>query len=304
MKIQKGTKRIERINTDHIFYFTNGFLLIVFTAACAYPILCLISQAISDPTQVGMGVVTFYPRGFSLRGFYEVLKDRWLIHGFFMSILYAVVGTAVNIAITYITAFALSRKELPGRGFIQFLFAFTMWFSGGLIPQYLLMKNLGLLDSFWALILPGAMSVWNMIVCRTFLQNSIPEELFEAARMDGAGYIRYMVRITLPLSKAILAVLVLWYAIGHWNSYFNALVYISNKNLKPFSLYLREYLVLNSTMDIADLMAGEMAGMDLRGVTELMKNSLILLSCLPLWILYPFVKKYLVQGVMIGSVKG
>ena len=142
------------------------------------------------------------------------------------------------------------------------------------------------------------------VSARTFLQNSIPEELFEAARMDGAGYIRYMVRITLPLSKAILAVLVLWYAIGHWNSYFNALVYISNKNLKPFSLYLREYLVLNSTMDIADLMAGEMAGMDLRGVTELMKNSLILLSCLPLWILYPFVKKYLVQGVMIGSVKG
>ncbi|HJA92061.1 MAG TPA: carbohydrate ABC transporter permease [Candidatus Eisenbergiella merdipullorum] len=291
-------------NSDRPFYFLNGLLLILFTIICGYPILCIISQAISDPLQVGLGLVTFYPRGFSLKGFQYVLKDRWLIHGFLMSILYTVTGTVINVMLTYITAFSLSRRELPGRGFLQLFFAFTMWFSGGMIPEYLLVKNMGLIDNFWALILPGAMSVWNMIVCRTFLQNSIPEELFDAAKVDGAGYVRYMLEITVPLSKAIIAVLVLWYAIGHWNSYFNALIYITDKSLRPFSLYLRDYLVMQSTMDIADLTAGESVRKDLQGITELMKNSLILLSCLPLWILYPFIRKYLVQGVMIGSVKG
>jgi len=146
--------------------------------------------------------------------------------------------------------------------------------------------------------------LWNMIVCRTFLANTIPEELFEAAAIDGAGYVRYMLVIALPLSKAIIATLILWYAIAHWNAYFGALIYINKKALKPFSLYLREYLVQQNTMDIAELTAGEEVRMDLMGITELMKNSLTLLSCLPLWILYPFVQKYLVQGVMIGSVKG
>lgn len=304
MSAKKTKNKTMTTNSDRVFYFVNGLVLILFTIVCVYPILCIISQAVSDPAQVGMGLVTFYPRGFSLQGFKEVLKDKWLINGFLMSILYTVVGTVINIVITFITAFALSRKELPGKGFIQLLFAFTMWFSGGLIPQYLIMKSYGLIDTFWSLILPGAMSVWNMIVCRTYLQNSIPEELFDAAKMDGAGYFRYMIQIIIPLSKSILAVLVLWYAIAHWNAYFDALVYISDKTLKPFSLYLREYLVMNSTMDIADLTAGEEVGMGLMGLIELMKNSLILLSCLPLWILFPFVKKHLVQGVMIGSVKG
>ncbi len=291
-------------NSDRPFYLLNGILLALFTIVCVYPILCIVSQAISDPVQVGLGLVTFYPRGFSLKGFQYVLKDRWLIHGFLMSVLYTVTGTVINVMLTYITAFSLSRRELPGRGFLQLFFAFTMWFSGGIIPEYLLVKNMGLIDNFWALILPGAMSVWNMIVCRTFLQNSIPEELFEAVKVDGAGYIRYMLEITIPLSKAIIAVLVLWYAIGHWNSYFNALIYITDKSLRPFSLYLRDYLVMQNTMDIADLTAGEAVRKDLQGITELMKNSLILLSCLPLWILYPFIRKYLVQGVMLGSVKG
>lgn len=290
-------------SSDTIFYFINGTILTLFTLICVYPILCIISQAISDPAQVGLGLVSFYPKGFSLEGFTRVLKDQWLINGFKMSVLYTVIGTLLNVVLTYITAFALSRKELLGRGPIQLFFAFTMWFNGGLIPNYLLMRDLELLNTFWALILPTAINVWNMIVCRTFLQNSIPEELFDSARVDGAGYLRYMLEIVLPLSKAILAVLVLWYAIAHWNAYFDALVYITDKTLKPFSLYLREYLVLDNAMDIADLI-GEEARKDLQGMTELMKNSLILMSCLPLWILYPFIRKYLVQGVMIGSVKG
>lgn len=304
MKTHRRTYKRTQWNSDKLFYFMNGSVLILFSVACLYPILCIIAQAISEPQQVGLGLVSFYPKGFSLAGFINVLKDKWLIRGFGMSVLYTLVGTLLNVAITYITGFALSRKELLGRGAIQLFFAFTMWFSGGLIPSYLLMKDLDLLNTFWALILPGAMSVWNMIVCRTFLQNSIPEELFDSARVDGAGYIRYMLQIVLPLSKAIIAVLVLWYAIGHWNAYFDALIYITDKTLKPFSLYLRDYLVMESSMDISDLMAGEVVRKDLQGLSELMKNSLILLSCLPLWILYPFIRKYLVQGVMIGSVKG
>lgn len=301
-RITSGSRK-RRVG-DSQFYFFNGLILIIFTIVCLYPILCIMAQAISDPTQVGLGLVTFYPKGFSLKGFYHVLKDRWLVRGFFMSIFYTVAGTAINVVLTYITAFAFSRKELMGRNFLQLIFAFTMWFSGGVIPMYLLIKNLGLINSIWALLLPSGMSVWNMIVCRTFLQNSIPEELFDSAQVDGAGYFRYMMQITIPLSKAIIAVLVLWYAIAHWNAYFDALIYINDKSLKPFSLYLRDYLVAGNSMDIAELTAGEEVRKDLQGITELMKNSLILLSCLPLWILYPFIRKYLVQGVMIGSVKG
>lgn len=289
---------------EKVFYAVNALLLILFAVLCLYPVLCIISQGISDPSKVGLGLVTFYPQGFSLEGFRYVLKDRWLLNGFKMSVFYTVAGTAINIVITYLTAFALSRRELMGRGFLNLFFAFTMWFSGGIIPFYLQVKSLGMINTPWALLLPGALSVWNMIVCRTFLSTTIPEELFDAASIDGAGYVRYMLVIALPLSKAIIAVLTLWYAIGHWNSYFNALIFINDKTLKPFSLYLREYLVQSATMDIAELTAGEEVRADLIGMTELMKNALILMSCLPLWILYPFIQKYLVQGVMIGSVKG
>ena len=304
MKKKRHASPIRSIKGDCVFYAINNSVLILFSVICAYPILCIIAGAISDPAQVGLGLVTFYPKGFSLQGFRHVLHDSWMVHGFLMSVFYTVTGTAINIVITFLTAFALSRRELLGRGAINLLFAFTMWFSGGIIPSYLLIRNLGMINTAWALLIPGAMSVWNMIVCRTFLANTIPEDLFEAASIDGCGYVRYMLTIALPLSKAIVAVLVLWYAIGHWNSYFSALIYINKKELRPFSLYLREYLVQQNTMDIAELTAGEEVRMDLMGMTELMKNALTLLSCLPLWLLYPFIQKYLVQGVMIGSIKG
>ena len=303
-KKKKTVSPVKDTKGEKVFYAINTTFLVLFSLVCLYPILCIIAQGISNPKDVGMGLVTFYPRGFSLQGFARILDNQWLINGFGMSVFYTVVGTAINIFVTFLTAYVLSRRELMGRSFLNLLFAFTMWFSGGIIPSYLLVKNMGLINTVWALMIPGAMSVWNMIVCRTFLQNSIPEELFEAASIDGAGYVRYMLVIVLPLSKAILAVLVLWYAIGHWNAYFNALIYINKKELKPFSLYLREYLVVNSTMDVADLTAGEDVASELIGIMELMKNSLTLLSCLPLWILYPFIQKYLVQGVMVGSVKG
>lgn len=303
-KVKIKSSPIKDSKGERVFYFLNGLFLLLFAVICLYPVLCIIAGAISDPKQVGLGLVTFYPKGFSLEGFRLVLKDKWILNGFGMSVFYTVAGTAINIVLTFITAYALSRRELMGRTFISLLFAFTMWFSGGIIPTYLLVRNMGMINTVWALLLPGAMSVWNMIVCRTFLQNTIPEELFDAASIDGAGYVRYMLTIALPLSKAIIAVLVLWYAIAHWNAYFNALIYITNKKLKPFSLYLREYLVQQNTMDIAELTAGEEIRMDLLGTSELMKNSLTLISCLPLWILYPFVQKYLVKGVMIGSVKG
>ncbi|MEG0767667.1 MAG: carbohydrate ABC transporter permease, partial [Clostridia bacterium] len=202
---------------EKVFYAVNAAALSLLMIACIYPILCIISGAISDPAAVSNGRVTFYPIGFSLEGFRLVLKDNALITGFLNTVFYTVVGTVLNVFVTVITAYSLSRRELIGRGVISFFFAFTMWFSGGIIPFYLLVKQLGMMNTRWALIIPGLMSVWSMIVCRTFIASTIPEDIFEASSIDGCGYFRYFFLMVLPLSKAILAVLSLWYAIGHWN---------------------------------------------------------------------------------------
>lgn len=298
--MKRKTSPIRDTASERVFYAVNAGLLILLALTCLYPLLCIVSGAISSPLKVSLGLVTFYPQGFSLRGFQLVLRNASIVRGFGNSVFYTVFGTLLNVVFTFITGFALSRRELKGRNIMSFYMAFTMWFSGGLIPSYLLMRSLGLPNTIWVMLIPGLVSVWNVIVCRTFIQSTIPEELYEAASIDGCGYARYMVVIVAPLSKAILAVLSLWYAIGHWNSYFGALLYIYDKDLKPLSLFLREYLVVQQTMDLS--------GMDLEheslGLVELMKNSLILMSCLPLWILYPFMQKFLVRGVMIGSVKG
>ena len=246
------------------------------------------------------GKVTFYPIGFNLRGFELNLQNANVLRGFVNSLFYTVVGTALNVVVTLITAYTLSRRELPGRTGISFFMAFTMWFGGGIIPFFLLVRDLGLLNSRWSLLITGLMSVWNVVVCRTYITSTVPDEMFEAASIDGCGYFRFFAVMVLPLSKAIIAVLTLWYAIGHWNSYFHALIFISDKSKQPLQLLLRSMLVTDLTMDLS--------GIDVEteslGVQELMRNSLILIACLPLWILYPFVQRFFVKGVMIGSVKG
>lgn len=296
----KSKARSLDTRSERVFYFSNGLLLTLFLLLTLYPILCLISGAISDPVAVYTGKVTFYPIGFNLRGFELNLQNANVLRGFANSLFYTVAGTALNVVVTLITAYALSRRELPGRTGISFFMAFTMWFGGGIIPFFLLVRDLGLLNSRWSLLITDLMSVWNVVVCRTYITSTVPDEMFEAASIDGCGYFRFFAVMVLPLSKAIIAVLTLWYAIGHWNSYFHALIFISDKSKQPLQLLLRSMLVTDLTMDLS--------GIDVEteslGVQELMRNSLILIACLPLWILYPFVQRFFVKGVMIGSVKG
>ena len=222
--------------------------------------------------------------------------------GFINSLFYTVVGTTINLVMTLTAAYCLSRRDLPGRNGIMLLFTFTMFFSGGMIPSYMMVQSLGILNTRWALLLPGAIGVYNLIVARTFIINSIPLELLEASQMDGCSDVMYYLKVVIPLSKAIIAVLVLFYGVGHWNAYFNAMIYLHDKSLYPLTLFLREILMASqidpSTVQDPELQArlAEMAGA--------IKYSLIVVSMVPVLIIYPFVQKYFVKGVMIGSVKG
>lgn len=296
----KRNNHIKETGSEKVFYFLNGLFLTFFFLITLYPILCMVSGAISSPSAVARGSVTFYPIGFSLRGFELNLQNAKVITGFLNSVFYTVVGTILNLGITLLTAYVMSRKELPFRSAISFFMAFTMWFSGGMIPNFLLIRNLGMFNTRWALLIPGMLNVWNMIVCRTYITSTIPDEMFEAASIDGCGYVRFWVKMVLPLSTAIIAVLTLWYSISHWNSYFNALLYVYDPKKQPLQLFLRSLLVTDMAADFSDVDTAT----ESLGIQELMKNSMILIACLPLWILYPFVQRYFVEGVMIGSVKG
>ncbi len=292
--------RIPLMRKEKVFYAVNGLFLTLFFITTLYPLLCLISSAISEPTAVYTGRVTFYPVGFSLRGFEINLQNINLLNGFKNSVIYTVLGTALIVSVTMVTAFALSRRELIGRSALSFFFAFTMWFSGGLIPFFLLVRDLGMYNTIWAVIIPGVVNVWYIIVCRTYINSTISEEMFEAASIDGCGYFRFLWQMVLPLSTPVIAVLTLWAAIGHWNSYFNAMIFLQNKAMRPLQLFLRDYLIASNVVDMSnvDFTTESM------GLQELVKNSMILLSVLPLWILYPFIQKYFVSGIMVGAVKG
>ena len=292
--------RIPLMRKEKVFYAVNGLFLTLFFITTLYPLLCLISSAISEPTAVYTGRVTFYPVGFSLRGFEINLQNINLLNGFKNSVIYTVLGTALIVSVTMVTAFALSRRELIGRSALSFFFAFTMWFFGGLIPFFLLVRDLGMYNTIWAVIIPGVVNVWYIIVCRTYINSTISEEMFEAASIDGCGYFRFLWQMVLPLSTPVIAVLTLWAAIGHWNSYFNAMIFLQNKAMRPLQLFLRDYLIASNVVDMSnvDFTTESM------GLQELVKNSMILLSVLPLWILYPFIQKYFVSGIMVGAVKG
>ena len=292
--------RIPLMRKEKVFYAVNGLFLTLFFITTLYPLLCLISSAISEPTAVYTGRVTFYPVGFSLRGFEINLQNINLLNGFKNSVIYTVLGTALIVSVTMVTAFALSRRELIGRSALSFFFAFTMWFSGGLIPFFLLVRDLGMYNTIWAVIIPGVVNVWYIIVCRTYINSTISEEMFEAASIDGCGYFRFLLQMVLPLSTPVIAVLTLWAAIGPWTSYFNAMNFLPNKAMRPLQLFLRDYLIASNVVDMSnvDFTTESM------GLQELVKNSMILLSVLPLWILYPFIQKYFVSGIMVGAVKG
>ena len=301
---KEGTRaglKIKPTVDDRLFTLINDGLLLFAFLIVLYPLIYILSSAFSSPTAVSSGRVILWPVDFSLEGFAAVFKHKAIVSGFANTIFYTAVGTAVNIFMTVLAAYPLSRRSMPGRRLILFLFTFTMIFNGGLIPSYMLNSQLGLINTRAVMIIPIALSVYNVIICRTFFESTIPDELIEAAQIDGCSHIRIVAQIVLPLSKAIIAVLVLFYALSHWNSYFQAFIYLSDKSKYPLQIILRDILVLNS---VSDIIADPALYAARQGMAELLKYSLIIVSSAPFMVAYPFVSKHFVKGVMIGSVKG
>jgi multiple sugar transport system permease protein/putative aldouronate transport system permease protein len=287
---------------DKVFYFFNGLFLGVMLIITLYPVIFVVSSSFSGVEAVTTGKVVLWPVDPGIEGYIAVFRNQYILSGYFNSFFYTVAGISINVSLTLLAGFALSRREIVGYTVLNFFFAFTMWFSGGMKPNYLLVKNLGILNTRWAMLLPGAISIWNLIITRSFFQNTIPNELYESASLDGCGYFRYFFSIVLPLSGAITAVISMFYAVGHWNAYFDAFLYLSDKALFPLQIILRDILIQNS-IDIGMLLDPEMATTN-NGLEDLLKYSLIMVACVPVWCIYPFVLKYFVKGVMVGSIKG
>ncbi len=297
--------------SDRIFYFINGAMLILFFLLVLLPTLTLFANAFSHSDAVAGGKVTFWPLnktesgyrlGVSMEGFKAVFKNNKVITGYVNTIIYTVSGTALNMLLTILAAYPLSRADMPGRNKIMMLFAFTMIFNGGMIPNYILMKDLRLLNTRWAMILPMAINVYNMVICRTFFQNTIPKELLEAAQLDGCSDARFLVSMVLPLSKAIVVVIGLYYGVFHWNAFFNAFLYLTNSKLYPLQIVLKEILL--SSVVSPEMLEGANTGTVDFNMIHVLRYALIIVACLPIWMVYPFLQKYFVQGVMIGSIKG
>ena len=304
-QFEKGTV-IKRCREDRIFDAVIFIILTLILLIVAYPLYWVIISSFSDPKAVSAGQVIWKPIGFTLKGYAEVFNDDSVVRGFFNAIVITVSGVLVNLAVTMPTAYALSRSKFGGKKIITAFYMVTMFFSGGLIPTYLVIRNLHMLDTYWALILPGCLGVNNMIVARTFFQSNISEELYEAAEIDGCTQGQFFFKIALPLSGAITAILVLYYGVGHWNSYFSALIYISDPEKYPLQLVLRNILITNEAAlsQAATSAAARAALREKQELIDVMKYSLIIISSVPVLVLYPFIQKHFVKGVMIGSVKG
>lgn len=286
---------------DKIFNTIVNILAALILVVVLYPLIFIVSASFSDPALVLNGEVLLWPKQVTLDAYRNVLQNDQIWNGYLNSIIYAVVGTIINLIMTTLAAYPLSRPDVPGRGFFMFIITLTMFFGGGLIPTYLLVKNLGMVNTMWALIVPGAIATYNLIVMRTYFQTSIPWEIQEAALIDGCSNWRLLTSIILPLSKPILAVMVLFYAVGHWNSYFSALIYLGDKDLYPLQLVLREILMISQS----DAVDGGNVGLESKVLlAESIKYVVIIVSSLPVLVMYPFVQKHFVKGVMIGSIKG
>ncbi len=291
---------------DNIYDILIFIILTILFLIVAYPLYFILISSISDPEAVSSGNVFLFPKGLTFKGYKEVFNNKQVITGFFNSVFYTVCGVALNLVVTLPTAYALSRDKFHGKKFVTIFYIVTMFVSGGMIPTYLVVKNMHLLDSMFALILPGALSVYNMIVARTFFKTNISQELYDAAAIDGCGEIKFFFKIALPLSKAIIAIMVLFYGVGHWNSYFSALLYIKTESKYPLQLVLRSILVQNQSHlnQAVTTVAQQQAMEEKRQLMELMKYSLIVISSMPVLVMYALVQKHFVKGVMIGSIKG
>ncbi len=302
--LAKSRKRNVRKMTplgDKIFYNITNVIMLFAIIVVLIPIIYVIANSLSSGDMVASGRVFLWPVDFSLEGYKAILEDPDILTGYGNTIFYTVFGTTLNMVLTVLAAWPLSRSDMPGNRAIMMLFAFTMVFNGGLIPNFLLIRDLGIMNTRLALLLPAAINVYNMVICRTFFKTSIPVELMEAAMLDGCSEFKFFTNIALPLSKAMLAVIALYYAVFHWNAFFNAFLYLTDKKLYPLQLILRDILFANKA-EVDEAISAEALKYLNRG--EVIKYALIMVACVPVWCVYPFVQKHFVKGVMIGSIKG
>lgn len=290
---------IKRSFGEKSFDLFNTLLMLLLCFVTLYPFLYVLFASFSNPADVAQHRGLLYsPIGFNSGAYKAVFDNPMIAKGYQNTLFYVVAGTAINLFMTSLGAYALSRRNLYFKNHIMFLIVITMVFSGGLIPSYLLIGNLGMLNTPWALLIPGAISTFNLIIMRTAFQG-VPVSLEESAKMDGANDLTILFRVVVPLSMPVIAVMILWYAVGHWNSYFSALIYLRDRELYPLQLILREILITNST---DNMMTGASAG-DKIPIGETIKYATIIVSTLPILCLYPFLQKYFVKGVMIGAIK-
>ncbi|QGH33534.1 ABC transporter permease subunit [Gracilibacillus salitolerans] len=296
--IQSSSKISDGKMFDIVVVLISAVILVI----VLYPLLFVLSASFSDPAKVMNGEMWLFPVDFNLDAYAEIFKNNEIWIGYRNTIIYTTLGTIINIGLTTLAAYPLSRRDLPGRNLMMFMITFTMFFHGGLIPTYLIVQNLGMIDTIWAMVIPNAIATYNLIVMRTYFQTSIPWELQEAAMIDGCSNIKLLFKIILPLSKPIIAVLVLFYAVAHWNAFFNALIYLRDDALYPLQLILRQILLVNQ---LGGTDAAGQFGMDEKILLgQSVKYALVVVASVPVLIMYPFVQKHFVKGVMIGSIKG
>lgn len=297
----KNPKRIKSSTKDRRYYAATNIIVTIFMLIVFLPLIYTVAASFSSPGAVNAGKVFLFPVEPTLDGYKAVFKHNLFFKSYCNTFFYTITGTLINLALTLTAAYALARKGLPFKGPITFLFTFTMLFNGGTIPNYMLIKDLGMVNTIWVMLIPGAISIYNLIIARTYIQG-IPVELEEAAHIDGCNDFLFFFKIVLPLSKTVIAVLALYYAVAHWNDYFTAFLYINDRELYPMQMILREVLIANSVSASEVMDAETMAAR--QGMTDLLKYSMIIISSLPVIVLYPCVKKHFMKGVMIGAIKG
>ncbi len=294
-----GNMQINYGKSDRLFQLIIVLFMSMIMSICIYPLLYVLSMSISDSVKIAVNPVVLFPRGISFAAMEKLFEKSTIWGYYYNTIWYTVVGTVINIVLTIMLAYPLSRKDFGGRKFITILITFTMLFSGGLIPTYMLVSRIGLYNTRWALVLPTAVSVFNTILARTFFMG-IPNSLAESAKLDGANDIVILTKIILPVSKAIISTLCIYYAVAHWNSYLSALLYLSDMKLHPLQMFLVKVLINNDPM----LIGGYEESIDRLFVAEQLKYAAIVISVLPILCVYPFFQKYFTKGVMLGSLKG
>ena len=303
----KTTSLIKDTRADKIFLIFVYVFLAISMLIVLYPLIYIVSASISNPHLVNSGDMWLLPKGVTFEGYRTLLGNSSIWRGYLNTIYYTVLGTSINLLVTLPCAYALSREDFYGRrAFTNFMLV-TMFLSGGLIPSYLLIRSLGMLNTVWALVIPGAVSVYNVVVTRTFFQSTIPREMEEAAIVDGCSDFRLFMQIVLPLSTPIIAVMALFYGVGHWNSFFNALIYLSDRSMYPLQMILREILILQDmSSNTVSNVTSEMANMlySKQQLAQVIKYGVMIVSSLPVIIVYPFLQKYFVKGMMVGSIKG